>query len=77
MINPDLKLGKQIQYKILQSPQFNSIFSGLASKRLYMVAYMLHIVNDTVSSPKSTIAVNNRKIVLHQIILVFESEFHK
>jgi len=42
-----------------------------------MVAYMLHIVNDTVSSPKSTIAVNNRKIVLHQIILVFESEFHK
>jgi len=42
-----------------------------------MVAYMLHKVNDTVSSPRSTTAVNNRNIVLHQIILVFEFEFHK
>jgi hypothetical protein len=78
MINLDLKLGKhRYIHKILQSPQFNLILSALASRRLYMVAYMLHKINDTVSSPRSTIAVNNRKTLLHQIILVLESEFHK
>jgi len=42
-----------------------------------MVAYMLHKVNDTVSSPRSVTAANKGKTVLHQIIIVFESEFHK
>jgi len=42
-----------------------------------MVAYMLHKVNDIVSSPRSKTAVNKGKTVLHQIILVFEHKFHK
>jgi hypothetical protein len=66
------------KYKLLQSPQFNFIFFFFLVWLLVVYMwYMLHKVTGTVSSPRSTTAVNNRQILLHQIILVFESEFHK